>query len=253
MKIKDGTGKEIEVFTQEELDEKLKKATEDATKTATDAATDAAKTAADEAIEKYKEENPDKSDEIKELKDKLTEAEEAATEAAGDEGEGKGNDGQVKRLKEVAEKAKKDLTEGIAEIKKEMTEFKQSFTDESKDKFLDTLSKGDKEVRDKIEFEFDNYRPNDTDGKAVGERMTKAFTLATGESEVPNFMDNMSTVPGPKGDGNNGDGTPAKGERSDNEKEIAKVMGVSEDDAKTFGEGGEKAPKDIERSNKKYD
>lgn len=239
MKIKDETGNEVEVFTQKELDEKIQTAKDDAIKIATDTATETAKKAADEAIEKYKEDNPDKTKEIDDLKDKLSDAE-AKLEAAEDgDGGGEGKEHQVKRLREERDKAVKDMNDKVEGVSKEMKDFRESFVTDAKNQHLDRLSKGDKDLRDKMEFEFDNYRINDTDNKAVEERMTKAFQLATGEKEVPNFMDN-STGASDKGTGN--EGQDGKKDVTENSKEIGKTLGISEEDRNKYGPGGEKAP-----------
>ena len=214
-KLFDKDGNEVEAFTEAEIKDREKKAVDD-----------------------YVKENPVK----KEEHDKLKADFDAATLKLKEFEEGGGNDdAQKRRLKEAKETAEKALSEAVTGFRKEMDEFKSSFISGHKTKVLDKLSKGDPELRKKIELEFDQY----SEGKKapateveLTERLSKAFTIATGTKPAPNFMDGMNNA-GPRGDGHNGGSGNSKEPETDNSKQMRKAFGITDKDVEKFTpEGG---------------
>lgn len=210
-KLFDKDGNEVEAFTKDEL-ETQKKA----------------------AVDEYIKANPSKQAEFDKLKGDL----DAALAKVKEYEEGGGNDdAQKKRLKEAKETAEKALTEGLAKIQKEMEDFKSSFLTGHKTKVIEKLSNGDPELKKKIELEFDQY----SEGKKapaseveLTERLTKAFTIATGKAPAPNFMDSMGSA-GSRGDGHNGGAGKQNEPESDNSKAMRKALGISDKDVEKFG------------------
>lgn len=210
-KLFDKDGNEVEAFTPEELKAKQK-----------------------EAVDEYIKENPVKQEDYNKLKTDL----ETATTKLKEFEEGGGNDdAQKKRLKDAKEAAEKALADGLTGIRKEMDDFKNNFITGHKTKVLDKLSKGDPELKKKIELEYDQY----SEGKKapaneieVTERLTKAFTLATGNKPAPNFMDGAAGA-GTRGDGKNGGSGDTKEPESENAKAQRKALGITDADVEKFG------------------
>ncbi len=215
MIIKNDKGEDVEVFTSEEVKQK-----EEA----------AAKTAAEKAVEDFKTQNPDKSQELTDLKDKVADLEAKLQEA--EEGDGTDKDAQVKRLREERDAAKGDLKKAQEDWDSKFENFKKEMVGDIKSEILDKLSRGDAELRKKIELEFDNYRPNDNSKKGIADRMEKAYQLATGNKPSPNILDNIS------GGGDRGTGGGYKPETkkqwSSNEKAIGNVLGISDKDREMY-------------------
>lgn len=209
-KLFDKDGNEVEAFTTEEIAAQKK-----------------------EAVEEYIKNNPSKKEDF----DKLTNDLKVATDKLKELEDGGGNDdAQKRRLKEAKETAERALADGMSGIRKEMDEFKSNFVSGHKTKVLDKLSKGDPELRKKIELEYDQYSEGKkvpTNEVEVTERLTKAFTLATGNKPAPNFMDGMNNA-GPRGDGTNGGSGGAKEPETDNSKQMRKAFGITDKDVEKF-------------------
>lgn len=169
-------GKEVEVLTPEEAQAKITEATT-------------------VALETYKKEHPDQTAEMTKLQGDLTKVQ-ADLAAA----EGKGDTPQIQRLRKERDDAQKALTEGIATLTKDFTEFKNSSVTETKNALMDRYAGTNKEMREKIQFEFDKYNPTANMKADIEERMAKAFALASGGKPAPKFTDNLSSSGG-RGDG----------------------------------------------------
>lgn len=209
MKIKNDAGEEIEVFTEAEVAEK-------------------AKVEAEKAVEAFKASNPDKSSEVTDLQAKLDKAEEDLKAASG------GNEAQITRLREAREKAEKALAEATYGFRKELDEFKKEVVGDTKGEMLDRLSGGDTKLREKIQLEFDNYRPNDNSKKGIRERLEKAYQLVNGSIPKPGVLDGIANGSF-RGDGG-GYRPSEKKELNPNEKAIGGVLGVTEADRKAHEE-----------------
>lgn len=214
MKIKQEDGTEIEVFTEAEVQVKTKEA-----ETAAAAA----------AIEKFKEENPDKTEELTAAQTKLKEAEDALKKAEEDAGGDK--DGQVARLRKERDDAKKAAEEATSGIEKKFEDFKKEMVGDTKTELLERLSAKDPELKKKIELEFDNYRPNDTSKKGIEQRMEKAYQLATGNLPKPGLLDG-SIGAGDRGDGGSYHVDGEAKEMTPNAKAIGAVLGVTDAERK---------------------
>ena len=213
MKIKNDKGEEIEVFTAEEMTAKTKEVAEQA---------------AAKALEEFKAANPDKSKELEETSQKLKDAEELLRKA---EEEG-GNKGQIERLRKERDDAKKAADEAKSTVEKKFEEFRNEMLGETKTEMLDNLSGGDKELRKKIEYEFDHYRPSENTKAAIKERMEKAYQLATGNKAAPGILDGR-TGAGARGD-EGGYKPPEKKELSNNQKAIGRVLGITDKDRENY-------------------
>lgn len=212
MKIKQADGTEIEVFTPQEVEEKTK---------------GVAEAAAQKAIDEYKAANPDKSAEANKLKTDLDEANRKLQEALDAGGE---DTPQIKRLRNERDEANKKLNETLTGVQKQIEDLKNGGVTKQKNDLLTVLSGNDAELKKKIEYEFDNYRPNDTTAEAIDERMKKAYQLATGVKPAPGPFDGLNG-------GSRGTNYVPKGERkvTDNEKAIGNVLGISDADREKFG------------------
>lgn len=213
MKIKNEQGEEVEVFTADEVSEKI-----------TSSVT--------EALNKYKEENPGSGEEITAIKTqvetlqtKLTDAEALLKAAENDPAK----KAQVNRLREERDKAKSDFDSVVQKteetINQKFDALTADLTSEYKGDILKSLSKGDSDLSKKIEFEFDRYRPGENSRVAIKERLERAYILATGEAVAPGMFDN-GVASGGSGAGAGAANGKEVGKPSDNALALAKQLGI---------------------------
>lgn len=214
MKIKNDKGEEIEVFTQAEMDEHTENARAEA---------------AQKAVDEYKAANPDKAQELEQMRNDLKAAQDALE--AAEKGD---NKGQIARLRQERDDANNKLNTEIGALSKKLDEVMNAGTKELKEDLLVKYSKGNTETRKKIEFEFDNYRPNDTSKKGIEERMAIAVQLVTGSKPTPTVFDNISGGAGDRGNGGNYNANSK--EPTANQKAIGKVLGITDEDRKRYDE-----------------
>lgn len=208
MKIKNEKGEEIEVFTSEDVEARAR---------------EAADKAKAEAIDEYKKANPDQTGELDSLRSELAKKE-ADLQAALDASSGNESE-QVKRLRAERDKAQLAADKAVADLGSKVDTFIQGQINEFKTELLDKLSGNDPDLKKKIEFEFDRYRPNDNSKQAITERMQKAYSLAT-DKPAPGVLDGISG-----GDrGNSNPGGEVKKEYNANEKAIGNALGITEED-----------------------
>jgi hypothetical protein len=205
-KLYDIDGNEVEAFTPEELKAKQ-----------------------DEAVAEHLKNNPDKSAELDKLRTELADATKKLEEAAKG-----GNDQQKARLrseKEAAEAALKDVTDKLSG---EINALKETFTAGTKNKIMNALTKGDKDLQAKIDLKYNSLMktgdyPSTEEG--IAQALSEAATLVTGSKPTPNFMDNIS------GAGDRG-ATQKPGEakvETPNAKAMRNVLGITDKDAEKYG------------------
>ena len=158
--ITDSGGEEIEVFTSEELKEQQ-----------------------EEAVEKYKEENPDKTEEMEALEKERDEAkskeEELQKQLDGELDKDKNFANLRKQKEEAEEKAEgieKTIDEKVATVKNEILE---GNVKDFKKEQLDELAGDDKELREKIEFHYDRIKDTAVTKEEVSKKLRDSWTLAT--------------------------------------------------------------------------
>jgi predicted phage tail protein len=228
MKIKNDEGKEIEVFTEEELNKKI----EEANKTAV----------AEELEKKQKELNEDfekkikdKDDELEKMKTDLEKLNAKDDDDDDDDDDGDDN-GQVKRLKQkIADlsKGKDDLAKDFESKIKEINERVDSVTNNFKNELVSKVSKEDTKLKEKVDFYYDkltNDKKPETN-QEVTDIVRQSVLLATDGDPKPGVLDNIMT--GKSGDDNSGDGK-KQGESTENEKEIGKIFGVNDEDREKY-------------------
>lgn len=134
-----------------------------------------------EAIELYKLENPDKTDELTALQEELKTKEEALEKATKKDL----NFGTLRTQKEAAEKKIADITKEIdtkiSQAKKEVMEgvMKDHYNDT-----LKALAGDDEEVKKKIEFHFKRLGDTASTKEEIGNKLRDAWLLATKPAEM---------------------------------------------------------------------
>lgn len=206
-KLFDANGNEVEAFTPEELKAKQ-----------------------EEAVAEHLKNNPDKSDEINKLKIEL----EAATKKLTDAENGGMNEGQKARLKADKEAAEAKLAETVTTLTKEMSDLKETFTGNIKNKVLNALSKNDPDIKAKIELKYSSLiKTGDykLDEAGITQAMSEAALLVT-KKPVPNFTDNIT------GAGDRGSEQDYKGNtpESENSKAMRQALGIKDADAAKYTE-----------------
>ena len=151
--IKDSEGNEVEVFSAEELEAQKQ-----------------------EAIDAFKVEYPDKTEELAELQEKLKETEEELTKAKGKDQ----NFGTLRKAKEDAEKKVEDILKGVDEkintVKKEVLE---GVMQNHKNKTLEALVGEDAELKKKVELEYGRLSDVASTEEQITKKLKDAFILAT--------------------------------------------------------------------------
>lgn len=214
MKIKDPNdpSKEIEVFTQAELEAKV---TEEAGKKATEAAA--------AAIEKYKQENPDKTSEIEKLKNDLASKTAELEAALGFDDGSPERKAQIERLRKERDQGIADMNKKVEDLTKTITTMQQGQTASLKKAALDKFGGKDPEKRKLVELEFDKYDPNNNTPEGIEARMQNAARIVGVDvKEQPGAMDGGNGG-GARGDINNNGG---KKVVTDNAKTIGGALGI---------------------------
>jgi hypothetical protein len=204
--IKDADGKEIEVFTAEEV---------------------AAREAA--ALELYQKDHPDQSAALAAAETAKAAAEKSLADALAAGGDTK--DENIKNLR-IAVKTANDNTE---KVKTEMTAaidaLKAAPTKEYESELVARLGGTDKDLKEKIEIRYKELAGMPSGTKAeVRARMEAAYQLAAGKPAAT-ILDGGVTSAGSRGDG----GMPQAGtQENDNSKAMRNVLGISDEAAKKF-------------------
>lgn len=202
--IKQEDGTEIEVFTADEIEAQKQ-----------------------EAIEAYKSENPDKTDELTALQEELAKKEEALEKSknAG------ANFANLRKAKEEAEKKLEDVLKGvddkIGKVKNEV------FEGVMKDHYNDTLKAlagEDAETLKKIEYHYKRLGDPVTTKSEMSNKLKDAFLLAT-KKETDDALNTSVLSSGGVGRLNI---KPQGQKLSDVEKSVAGKLGLSEADLKKY-------------------
>lgn len=204
--MKDADGKDIEVFTPEEV------ATREAA-----------------AIEQYQKDHPDQSAALAAAETAKTDAEKKLADALAAGGDTKDENikalrGAVAAANANTEKVKTDMSAAIEALKTAPTE-------EYKAELVSLLGGKDKDLQEKIEIHYKNLSGMPATTKLeVRARMEAAYTLAAGKSAAT-ILDGGVASAGPRGSG----GMPENGStENDNSKAIRSVLGITDEQAKKF-------------------
>lgn len=204
MTVKDANGNDIEVYTEAELKEQR-----------------------DAAVQEHLVANPDRSDEVTKLQTELETAKKTLEEAE----KGGGNSENLKKLREAAENKGKELETVKTELLGKIEEVARSGLNEYKGDLIEAYSRGDAELKKKIEFNIGQFKSVPKDKVAMKELVMNALKLST-DKPIESFMNGVG------GAGDRGDITIAReGEvqETTNGKAMRSVFGISDADAKKYG------------------
>jgi hypothetical protein len=205
-KLYDVDGNEVEAFTPDELEAKKK-----------------------EAVSEYLKSNPDKSAELEKAKKDLDDATKKIEELGQN-----GNDQQKARLKSEKEAAQNALKEMTDKFTLEINSLKDTFVAGTKNKVLTALTKGDKELQEKIDLKYKSLMKTGdytNDEAGITQALTEAATLVTGAKPTPGFMDGMASA----GDKGLPQKNSPKGPETENAKAMRSVLGISDKEAEKYG------------------
>jgi len=161
----DEHGNKVEAYTPEEIEAKLE----------------------EERLAAIEEANAAREEEINALSQQLDEKEKALQEAQAELEKERNKDKNLSGQRRIIENKEDE----IAALKKEIEELKQNSQArlmelEQKTKentinsFLDKISDGSKELKDKIRFYYDNFKGEPKNEEEIAERIRNAYILATG-------------------------------------------------------------------------
>lgn len=217
--MKDADGKDIEVFTAEEV-----------------------KAQQEQALEDYKKEHPDKSVELAAAETARTDAEKKLADALAAGGDTK--DENIRALRTAvqtantaAEDAKKTALAAVAAAQNIPTQ-------EYKSTLLETVTRSDKTLGEKVDIAYKALQGMPEGSKQeVRARMEAALRIAS-DTITPNIFDGGTTSMGNRGVG----GMAQNGiDENDNSKAIRSVLGITDEQAKKYspqvGQPGYVAPK----------
>ena len=233
LKIKGVDGREVEHFTQEEVDAKLKLAQEEKEKEFNTTI----EKAKEEALEEYKKNNPDRKEDIDKLQTELTSTKDELEKLKNLGEDPNMPEGQKTRLLTKIVDLEKKIDDVTKTSKEEIERLVKDKTIDQKSTFLKRLTGEDAELSKKVEYYFDNYMPDKTDVDSMKSRMEVAFKLATNNEPKPGVLDGAFGA-NIKGDGNpefNKNNNVSGTQPTANEKAIGSVLGISEADREKFG------------------
>lgn len=186
-------------------------------------------TAEGEEVEAFTAEEIKTHPEFVKLQESLTVAEKKAAEASG-------NPDQKERLKKQAEEAKNTLELFKEEMSKKFEALSTNFVSGIKEKAVAKLSKGDKDVAEKIQLKYQALIKTGEyveDEAGITRAMADAATLVQGSRPAPSFMDNLTSA---GGSGYNGVPNGGSASIPDSAKGLGKALGITEEDYKKYGD-----------------
>ncbi len=205
--IKDADGKDLEVFTAEEV-----KAQNDA------------------ALAAYQQEHPDQSAALQAAEEAKVAAEKALADAAAAGGDTK--DENIKGLRTALATANANIEKVKTDALAAIESVKNAPTEEYRAELLANVARGDKTVQEKIEIRYKELSGMPSNTKAeVRARMEAATKLAV-DNYTPGMLDGGVTGMGARGNG----GMPRAGGNevhpNENAAAIASALGITEEQAK---------------------
>jgi len=192
---------ENDIFTQEEIDERLEKFKTEGTKET------------EKVAETHKEE-------IKTLTDKITELEES------DDGKDPKKKENLVRLRKAKEAAEEILKKVDEKYKGEIDGIRKDIKSERINSAIKSVVGDDAEVHDKVRLHYDNFKGDPKDKKEMMERINNAVILATG-SQPKSPLDGIIGTGGGEIPGD-----APKGKITSEAVELAENLGISKEELK---------------------
>lgn len=230
--IQNSDGSQSEVFTTEELEAKVQEVSESANK--------AAEEAARKAIEEFKSGLPNYDEKISELENALKEAKEKGSDSSNPN-----HKQQIERLRKERDEALAQKDDAVKKIQEEWGTIKNSMTSEVKTELIDKLSNGNNELKEKIEFFYDNFKGDATTKQEIEQRVIYSYQLANDGAKQPNIMDNITSQSNQKGDFDHQSNSKQQHKPTENEVAIGNALGISDADREKYGRGSDKAAKTV--------
>lgn len=217
-KITTDKGEVIDAYSKEEVDAGAKEAAETATKVAED------------ILAKYKEENPDKTEDIEKLETELKESKDKLDKLEGKES----NFAKLREQKEGAEAKIEDLQKTMEEQIKESAEAtkKEVLEGVYKDHYqeeLTSLAGQDDELKKLIEVQYERLTDPTTNKGEISKKLRDAWTLAT-KQEDPNALNTAVISSG----GAAAVQTKTQDKLSPEVEQVASKFGLSQEDFNKF-------------------
>jgi len=187
-------GTEIEVFTQEEVEEQNAN-----------------------VLETYKTENPDKSEEMETLKKELEEKQ-AELEKIGNK------DQNFKRLRDQKSELEEKLEKATGEMSEKLEAAITNLAGDKKADIINSLVGDDEELKKKVFFHYNRIKDEAKTKEEISAKVNDAYFLAT-KQEAPsgNFISSA-------GAGN----VKSKAQITPGEKEIGDALGITDEDRKKY-------------------
>jgi chromosome segregation ATPase len=226
----DSESNEVEAFTEEEVNEKIKEAKEEAIAEANQLREEEINTLTTEkeeieqSLESLKTENED-------LKSQMEEA-----GGEGDEGDDDKNKNweRLRKAKEASDKKVKELEEKMAGFDKKIEEKVGELSSKQLEDHKEELLKDfDKDTKEKIDFHYKSFQGVPANKKEMDERVKNAVILATGGQPKNPFSG--SNVSSTGGIGKVFEEEPKEKLSSPDSADVGKKLGLSDKDMKEGG------------------
>jgi len=160
-------GDEIEVFTAEELEAQKR-----------------------EALDKFKEENPDKSEEMEKLQKELEEKNKELEGLKDKDINFANMRNKISDKEKEIEELKNSIDDKIGEVKKEVLD---SVMKDHYNEVIKKLTGDDKELKEKVELQYKRLVDEANSKEDITKKLKDAFTLATGGEKVEVSTDAFSS------------------------------------------------------------
>lgn len=198
--MEDGKEVEKEVFTKEELDSKIEESNKKI----------------EENFEGKFKELSDGFEEFKKANQNNTENKELKKPETPSDDNKKGDDAILNKLDE---------------LKKDLDSYKNINTESLVKEEIQKFSKGDKDIAEKIKFEFENYRPDAVSPEDLKARVHTAASIISSREDKPSIMDNISNgASSPVNTSDTKDGE----QITDNAKNIGNVLNIKPGDYEKY-------------------
>lgn len=140
---------------------------------------------------------------------------------------------KITELEKGGSKKDEDKTE-VQKLQERIDELEKNSVNDKKESLLRELAGDDKDLREKIELEYNQFNQDDTSEAAIEARMLKAVNLAQPEVKADSIKSAMSSMAAARGKDTSG-AEEKKSEKTKEQAEFASNMGITKEDEEKYG------------------
>ncbi len=212
----DENGNKVEAYTMEEIEAKIEEERE--------AAIEEANINRQEEIDNLNLTLEQKEEELRIAQEELRKERDKEKNLGGQRKVIESKEEEIKNLKKDIEELKMTSISKIADIEKK-------FNEEKINSVIDKITEGNKELKDKVKFYYENFKGEPKDDNELMERVRNAYIIATGGQQKFNLTGEIISSAGEPPIGNL---SGSKEKLSPEALRLAKEMGITDQDLKKY-------------------